>query len=180
MSDKASSICPTCGNVMQNGACLQCRANQATRSKKWRTGDHGGKRPERGQFEPPPRQQGRLLSQALNGAWRSLQRDVRLTINTKTRTYRSTHPKKPDETFHRFFLVEENGPRLRFLKDDNPINVRVDDDGIVRMKSGDMELGFLYVHDGIEMRTCPNCFAKIPTSIILCEECGWGFGSAFG
>ena len=177
--DDSSSICPVCGNVMRDGICPQCRANQSTRSKKWRTGDHGGKRPERSQAESSPQPQGRLLSQALNGTWHSLQRDVQITINTRTSTYRSTHPKKPDETFHRFFLVEETGRRLRFLKDDSPISVRVDDDGIVRMKSGNMQLGFIYVQEGIEMRTCPSCFAKIPTSIIFCDECDWCFGSAW-
>ena len=66
------------------------------------------------------------------------------------------------------------------MKDTQPIQVRVGDDGIVRMKAGNMELGFLYVHDGYEMRTCPVCFAKVLTNNACCDECDWCFGTAFG
>lgn len=178
--DKASSICPTCGNIMQNGVCRRCRANEATRAKKWRTGDHGGKRPERTVTQPPFAATKSSLSQALNGTWRSMQRGVTITINTRTRTYRSNHPQKPVETAHRFRLESENGRELRFMRDDVPVDVHVDDAGIVRMKTGKMELGFLYLDDEVELRTCPVCFAKTPTSVGYCDNCDWSFGITFG
>jgi REP element-mobilizing transposase RayT len=162
---------------MENGRCPRCDANAFSRRRKWRTGDRGGKRPERRDREmkgasPAPR----TLAQALNGTWRSIGREVIVTIDTKECVYRSHHPLKASETAHRWRLDSENGRELRFFKDNMLINVYVDDIGIVRMEAKGQKLGFLYVFEDAELRTCPSCYAKTLVDKMYCDDCEYSFG----
>jgi hypothetical protein len=174
-----SSICPTCGNVIEGAYCSRCAAIAADRHKRWHVGDHGGKRPERRVAQDLPPSAPRSLAEALNGTWRSMVRDVTITINTRTRTYRSRHPGKQTETLHRLRLESESGRTMRFYKDDKAIDAVVDDDGLLRLKADKMELRFVCVYEGHDLRICPGCLAKIPVSMLICNECDWCFGSAF-
>jgi len=102
-----------------------------------------------------------------------------ITINTRTRTYRSRHPGKKAETLHRLRLEGESGRTLRIYKDDKAIDVVVDDDGLLRLTADKMVLRFVCVYEGHDLRICPGCLAKIPVSILICNECDWCFGSTF-
>ena len=129
----SSAICPTCGNLIEGAYCSRCAAIATDHNKHWHVGDHGGKRPERRVLQDLPSSAPRSLAEALNGTWRSTKRDVTITINTRTRTYRSRHPGKEAETLHRLRLEGESGRTLRIYKDDKAIDAVVDDDGLLRL-----------------------------------------------
>ncbi len=101
--------CAECGNLLQNGRCPRCDANRFARARRWRTGDRGGKRPERRFVK-------REFQDALDGVWKNTRHDITVHIDTEQGIYRSIHGRNRDTT-HVYNFQEEANDSIHFYKD---------------------------------------------------------------
>jgi hypothetical protein len=159
----SEGICPECGNLLRDGRCLQCDANQFGRDKRWRTGDRGGKRPER-------RQTQRTLLDALDGTWRNAKHHITVYINVEENSYRSVHGRSQDTIFP-FRFVNEQDNTIQFYKSDVLIEATVLPSGYLRMSALNKTMTFVYIYDEEMYRTCPCCFGKTPVEYDACGHC---------
>ncbi|MCP4416325.1 MAG: hypothetical protein GY805_06870, partial [Chloroflexi bacterium] len=146
------ATCSACGNALQNGRCSRCEANAFTRQRRWRTGDKGGKRPER-------QHTSRTFQDALDGIWRNSRRDILVHIDIDDGAYCSQHGRKP-MTSHRFQMVEEGAEQFTFYKDEMLVETAVSDMGFLIMAAKNKRMAFAYEFDEELFRTCPLCYTK--------------------
>lgn len=104
------SCCSECGNVLENGRRLRCEANSFTRQRRWRTGDRGGKRPERCHTKW-------ALQDVIDGTWQNAKYHITVYIDTDQGSYRTVHGNYQDSTHIYHFQSEEDG-FIHFHKDD--------------------------------------------------------------
>ena len=156
--------CAACGNILENGRCTRCEANRFTRQRRWRTGDRGGKRPER-------RIRRRTLHDVLDGTWRNVTHRLTIHIDTEMGTYRSTHHGRKD-TSHAWRFDREGERFISFYKDDMLIKATVTDAGFLVMSARGRDIAFSYVVDDEHYRTCPHCYGKSPIEHMDCRVCG--------
>ena len=159
--------CSACGNVLANGRCPRCEANAFSRQRRWRTGDKGGKRPER-------QQTSRTFQDALGGSWRNSRYHILVQIDVDAGLYHSQHGQKP-MTRHRFQMVENGEERHTFYKDEMLVETAVSDRGFLILSAQGKNMAFAYEFDEELYRTCPHCYAKSPLPDDSCRECAWAF-----
>lgn len=159
--------CPECGNLLIDGRCRACDANQVQRQRRWRTGDRGGKRPER---QPATR----TFPESLDGRWRNSRHHIMLDIDIEAQTYESRHGPRLS-TRHTFRLKEEKDHALFFYKDDLLIAAQISDMGFLLLHAADRKMAFAYENDGDLFRTCPLCYGKTPLEHNNCQHCQWEF-----
>lgn len=159
----ADEFCPECGNRIVNGRCSQCDANQFVRARRWRTGDRGGKRPERRQVQ-------RTLLDALDGTWHNAKRLITVHINVEENSYRSTHGRAPEALFP-FRFVKEKDRKIHFYKGDVLIEATVLESGYLHMSALNKTMVFVYMYDEEMYRTCHYCFGKTPVDHDVCSHC---------
>ena len=191
MSEQKSDICPICGNNRQNGRCLRCAAIASSRSKRWRTGDRGGVRPERrlrgssaSRLAPPvrpgstvgtkpqPRNRSKLdINLAIHGEWLNLHsnKTIQIDIMRNTWSFRNKHGRRQRQKWHKR-KVSHN--ELRFFRRRQKIIARVAGNGLLVLKEGNREVSFAAIRGGKRHRTCPNCFYKFPWQGKYCNNCG--------
>ena len=162
-----SDRCPECGNILQDGRCSRCEANSFTRQRRWRTGDRGGKRPERQHIKWQ-------LQDAIDGTWKNARHRVTVHIDTEQGRYRSVHGRYQD-TDHAYSFHKESDGFIHFYKDDLPIKAFVSDIGFLVMETGDKQMSFAYEFEEMPFLTCPKCYGKSPIEYFECKHCDWEF-----
>lgn len=154
--------CPNCGNLMEHGRCPRCDAIRFKQEQRWRTGDRGGKRPER-------RTQQRTLRGALDGTWHSNHLNLTVDIDTEQGIYRRDRAGRVSE--HTWQFVREDSDGIHFCKDQTLIRCYITDGGFLVMRSGNHIAVCSYMYDNHELRTCPHCYFKSPMTHAFCSEC---------
>jgi hypothetical protein len=161
------SRCSECGNVLENGRCHRCEANSFTRQRCWRTGDRGGKRPER-------RHTKWTLQDVIDGTWKNAKHHITIYIDTDEGSYRTVHGNYQDSTHVYRFQNDEEG-FIHFHKDFLLIQAFVSDMGFLVMQTADRRMSFAYEFDEALFLTCPICYGKSPIEYPGCKFCDWEF-----
>ena len=156
-------ICPECGNPLRDSGCSQCEANQFVRARRWRTGDRGGKRPERRQVQ-------RTLLDALDGTWHNAKHHITVHINVEENSYRSRHGSASEAIFP-FQFVKEHDRKIGFYKGNILIEAIVLESGYLQMSALNKTMAFVYMYDEEMYRTCHCCFGKTPVDHDICSHC---------
>jgi ribosomal protein L40E len=199
MSRGWRDICPVCGNYKQDGICLRCNANAATRARRWRRGDRGGVRPERRiykrrrvdkkqseravpaaqrirkkHFKTAVAPDGTCFYLALHGDWYSDQEEIKINIDlTKNRwVFTVASGKRLSQFWH---LKYSSPIKLIFTRKHKEIIASIGKDGVLMLTGKSKPVPFVNMKSGKRYRICRMCFAKSKWEHEQCEQCGWSF-----
>jgi hypothetical protein len=111
------------------------------------------------------------LADALGGTWQSRENKLKIFIDTKNNSWTITNA-QGQQSKQKWEPQNKSGNHMTFFNNGGKaIDARLRSDGVLVMSGRGKPVDFVFLDNGREYRTCPNCYCKTEIEISICKHC---------